>query len=249
MEIKWLGINALQFRAPGVSFWIDPYVSRDREALHHPEEVDRYLTGSPSAVLMTHAHWDHLADMPRIIAKTDTILYASATACNIMRALNVPEKNLRTIAYGDELELPGGVSVRVIESRHLGHDEDAIGYDTPPAQELLAKADNWRCGQVFAFLIKYQGQSILNTGSANLYPPSMKGLECDTLICGISRWRPGFPELLQENLRFRTLIPTHHDEFKLPLDKFYLRDDFTRLKAAIPDLPGRELPILQWQPL
>ena len=42
MEVKWYGINALEFRAPGVSFMIDPYVSRDRGALHHPEEVDRY---------------------------------------------------------------------------------------------------------------------------------------------------------------------------------------------------------------
>ena len=68
MEVKWYGINALEFRAPGVSFMIDPYVSRDRVHLHHPEEVDKYVTSSPSAVLMTHAHWDHLADMPRIIA-------------------------------------------------------------------------------------------------------------------------------------------------------------------------------------
>ena len=249
MEIKWLGINALQFRAPGVSFWIDPYVSRDRERLHHPEEVDRYLSGKPGAVLMTHAHWDHLADMPRVIAKTGTVLYASRTACNIMRALGVPETNLRAIGYGDELELPGGISVSVLESRHLGIDDEAPGYSTPPEPESLDKADNWRCGEVFAFLIKHQGLKILNTGSANLFPPAVKGLECDTLICGISRWKPGFPELLLENLRFRTIIPTHHDEFKLPLDQFRLRDDFIRLRAAIPELPGRELPVLQWQSL
>ncbi len=249
MEIKWLGINALQFRAPGVSFWIDPYVSRDRERLHHPGEVDRYLQGSPGAVLMTHAHWDHLADMPRVIANTGAVLYASRTACNIMRAFNVPEDHLHVIRYGDEFELFGGVCVQVLESRHLGFDGEADGYDCIPARDSLEKADNWRCGEVFAFLITCQGKSVLNIGSANLFPPAMHGLECDTLVCGISRWRHGFPELLQENIHFRSLIPTHHDEFRLPLDKFSLRDDFIRLKAAIPDLPGRELPVLEWQDL
>ena len=249
MEIKWLGINALQFRAPGVSFWIDPYVSRDRERLHHPGEVDRYLQGSPSAVLMTHAHWDHLADMPRVIANTGTVLFASMTACNIMRAFNVPEDHLHVIRYGDELELPGGVSVQVLESRHLGFDGEADGYDCIPAPDSLSKADNWRCGEAFAFLITCQGKTLLNIGSANLFPPAMNGLECDTFVCGISRWRHDFPELLQENIHFRSLIPTHHDEFRLPLDQFSLRDDFIRLKAAIPDLPGRELPVLEWQSL
>ncbi len=249
MEVKWYGINALEFRAPGVSFMIDPYVSRDRGALHHPEEVDRYVTTSPAAVLMTHAHWDHLADMPRIIARTNTVLYASATACNILRALDVPEANLHVIHYGDTLTLPGGVEVAVLESRHKGMDEEAQGYDAPPARESLALADNWRCGEVFGFLIRHGGLSILNIGSANLCPAAVHGLQCDYLIGGISRWQPGFPELLRDNIRFGCLIPTHHDEFTLPLSQFYLRNDLARLQEALPGLKSRELPILQWTTL
>ena len=249
MEVKWYGINALEFRDAGVSFMIDPYVSRDRTALHHPEEVDRYITTSPAAVLMTHAHWDHLADMPRIIARTGTVLYASATACNILRALKVPEDNLRVIRYGDTLTLPGGVEVTVLESRHKGLDDEAPGYDAPPDPASLALADNWRCGEVFGFLIRHNGQTILNIGSANLWPAAVHGLECDYLIGGISRWEPGFPELLTDNIRFGCLIPTHHDEFTLPLSQFRLRNDLQRLQAALPDLKSRELPILQWAAL
>ena len=246
MEVKWYGINALEFRAPGVSFMIDPYVSRDRLHLHHPEEVDRYITSSPSAVLMTHSHWDHLADMPRIIARTGTTLYGSATACNILRALEVPAANLRVIHHGDVLELPGGVQVTVLESRHKGMDGVAPGYDAPPPPESLALADNWLCGEVFGFLIRYNGLVILNIGSANLCPAAVHGMECDYLIAGISRWEDGFPSLLQDNLRFECLIPTHHDEFTLPLAQFRLRNDLQRLQAAMPELRARELPVLQW---
>ena len=249
MEVKWYGINALEFRAPGVSFMIDPYVSRDRVHLHHPEEVDKYVTSSPSAVLMTHAHWDHLADMPRIIARTGTILYASATACNILRSLKVPDTNLRVIHYGEHLELPGGVQVTVVESRHKGMDDEAPGYDTPPSPDTLSLADNWRCGEVFGFLIRHHGLSIYNIGSANLLPSAAHGIQCDYLIAGISRWEDGFPKLLQDNLRFGCLIPTHHDEFTLPLDQFRLRGDLQRLQEAIPGLRVRELPVLQWSNL
>ena len=249
MEVKWYGVNALEFRAPGVSFMIDPYVSRDRVHLHHPEEVDKYVASSPSAVLMTHAHWDHLADMPRIIARTGAILYGSATACNILRSLQVPAANLRAIHYGEHLELPGGVQVTVVESRHKGMPDEAPGYDAPPPPEALSLADNWRCGEVFGFLIRHNGLVIYNVGSANLLPSAVHGLECDYLIAGISRWEDGFPKLLQDNLRFGCLIPTHHDEFTLPLAQFRLRNDLQRLQAAMPGLRARELPVLQWATL
>ena len=250
MEIKWYGTNALEFRcANGTDFAIDLYVSRSRERLHLPDEVDKYVTTRPQWILMTHAHWDHLADMPRIIAKTGAVLHASPTACNIMRALAVPERNLREIRNGDRLELPGGVVAEVLESRHMGLDEEAPGYDAPPPRETLAEADNWRCGEVFAFLLRADGLRILNAGSANLLESAMRETECDYFLCGISRWRDGFPHLLRRAVKFRCLIPTHHDEFRRPLAEFSLRDDLQRLQEALPGLNAWQLPPLTWTSL
>ena len=249
MKVKWFGTNALEFQCEnGTDFMIDMYVSRNRERLNIPSEVEKYVTGVPKWVLMTHAHWDHLADMPQIIAKTGTILYASATACNIMRALEVPEANLHEIRYGDHLELPGGVTVDVLESRHKGYADEAAGYAEPPTRESLASADNWRCGEVFAFLIHAEGRRILNAGSAN-FLDTAKPIVCDEFFCGISRWEEGFPQLLQRNVRFSTLIPTHHDEFRKPLSEFALRGDLPRLQEAIPSLVAKELSPLTWTAL
>ena len=94
LTVKWYGTNALELKHSNGSFMIDPYVSRDNKRFCVPSEVDKYLTSKPDFVLMTHAHWDHLPDMPYLIKKTDTVLYASRTACNIMRTFGVPEKNL-----------------------------------------------------------------------------------------------------------------------------------------------------------
>ena len=249
IEVKWFGINALAIRHDRGMFMIDPYVSRDREKLVVPAEQEKYLTDRPDFVLMTHSHWDHLADMPWFIGKTDTVLYASKTACCIMRSLGVPEKNLREIVFGEELPLPGGVRVTALESRHMGIMPEDNFYTEPQDAELFRERPAWRCGEVFAFRIELEGQVILDTGSANLHKPSMSGQTCDYLICGISRWKEGFPELITENLTFRRFIPVHHDEFTKPLSEFRLRDDLDRLKAVLPGLPVMELPVLQWTEL
>ncbi len=249
LSVKWYGINSLEFRHENGSFMIDPYVSRSREKLYIPEEVDKYITSKPDFVLMTHAHWDHLPDLPHILRNSDTVLYASKSACNIMRALNVPEKNLYPLSYGEVLELPGKVKVTAYESRHMGIEGEPEGYASVPDPGTLQTHSGWRCGETFAFMIEIGGKKILNCGTANLCEKSMHGLECDYLFCGISRYKAGFPELLSANLRYRYLIPTHHDEFTLPLDKFYLRDDLQRLAADIPGLQSFEIPVLQWTDL
>lgn len=245
VKVKWYGVNSLEFKHDKGQFMIDPYVSRDENKLTIPEEVDKYLTSKPDFVLMSHAHWDHLPDMVQLIKKTDTVLYASKTACNIMRALNVSEKNLYELSFGEKLVFDG-VTVTALESRHMGEYNPIDIYENIPDPEDLKSKKNWRCGEVFAFLLQFPDLTVLNIGSANLNPPTMHGLKCDYLIGGISRYKEGFPGLLTENITFKTLIPTHHDEFRLPLSEFKLRDDLQRLQADIPDLKSAELKILDW---
>ena len=100
IAVRWYGLNALEFRHRNGSFMIDPYVSRSPEKITIPEEVEKYLVSRPDFVLMTHSHWDHLPDMPLLIRRTGTVLYASRTACNIMRSLGVAEKkSARTLLW------------------------------------------------------------------------------------------------------------------------------------------------------
>ena len=160
--------------------------------------------------------------------------------------IDVPEKNLHELSYGEVIEMPGGIFVTALESRHMGSDDLQPCYDAPPPLETLNRCSTWRCGEVFSYLIELEGKTLMNIGSANIHVPSMSGADCDWLFCGISRWKPGFPELLMRNIHFKCLIPTHHDEFTVPLDQTYIRDDLERLKQAIPNLNARQLPIAQW---
>jgi len=244
VAVRWLGINALEFRHSRGSFMIDPYVSRNPVQLTVSDEVDRYLHGPADFILMTHSHWDHLPDVPRVIAHSGATLYASKTACAIMRKVGVPEQHLHELTYGEVLNLPGEVRVTALESRHMEPTGAPGCYQSVPTVSTQARA-HWLCGEVFAFLIEVEGQRILNIGSANFHLPALDQQHCDHFFCGISRWKPGFPELLG-HITFRHFYPTHHDDFVHPLREFALRDDYIRLKTALPDLTGNELPVLEW---
>ena len=252
ISIRWLGLNAFEFRLGGRELLIDPYVSRNRDLIHVPEEVEKYIDVSPRLrdrmpwILMTHSHWDHLGDTAYMIRRIGGAAFCgSRTACNILRAQGVDEMWMNMIEYGDVLEPGEDIRVTALESRHK-EPYDPGFYDAPP--EKLECTSDWRCGEVFAFLIEYGGVRILNTGSANLHLPAVDGLECDYWLCGISRWNPDFPELMS-HIRFKKLIPTHHDAYTKPLSQFSLRNDLERLRAAVPDLPVMELEVLKPTPL
>ena len=248
ISLRWLGLNAFELHLGDREVLIDPYVSRNRDLIHVPGEVEKYIDVSPRflnlipSILMTHSHWDHLGDTAEIIKRIGgATFFGSRTACNILRAQGVDEKDLWEIKYGWNLEYDGKIRVSALESRHK-EPYDPGFYDAPPKK--LECTSDWRCGEVFAFLIEYDGVRILNVGSANLHLPAVDGLECDYFLCGISRWNPDFPELLS-HIRFKKFIPTHHDAYTKPLSEFKLRGDLERLRAVMPDLPVMELEVLK----
>ena len=248
ISLRWLGLNAFELQLGDRELLIDPYVSRNRDLIHVPGEVEKYIDVSPRfldripSILMTHSHWDHLGDTAEIIGRIGgASFWGSRTACNILRAKGVDDMWLNEIEYGDVLDIGNAVKITALESRHK-EPYDPGFYDVPPTK--LECTSDWRCGEVFAFLIEYDGMRILNVGSANLHLPAVDGLECDYFLCGISRWNPDFPELLS-HIRFKKFIPTHHDAYTLPLSEFKLRGDLERLRAVMPDLPLMELEVLK----
>ena len=108
-----------------------------------------------------------------------------------------------------------------------------------------------RCGEIFAFLFHFGDLTVLNTGSANFLPETLKGTVCDYFFCGVSKWQQGFPRMCAENVRFGCLVPTHYDQFyDQPLTSFSLRDDFQRFRTELlrilPAAKFREPEILEY---
>jgi len=91
IRVTYLGVNGFQFETSGHALLVDPYFTRVAlfsAALNHriesnPGRVNeglRHVQRRVDAVLVTHAHFDHLLDVPEIMRRTHAQLLAGPTA-------------------------------------------------------------------------------------------------------------------------------------------------------------------------
>src|SRR5258706_11770524 len=109
--MRWLGVAGIELSVGGRTLLIDPFVSRPparrlwagrvgSDGALVAEKVPRGDVG-----LVTHAHWDHIMDVPEVARRTGAAVYGSPNACALLQALRVPPAQLHRLAAGDRLRL------------------------------------------------------------------------------------------------------------------------------------------------
>jgi L-ascorbate metabolism protein UlaG (beta-lactamase superfamily) len=94
VRVTYLGVNGYQFEANGHALLVDPYFTRAGltsiafQQRLEPNETRisfglRHVRSRADAVLVTHAHFDHLLDVPEIMKRTNARLVAGVTAANL----------------------------------------------------------------------------------------------------------------------------------------------------------------------
>ncbi len=194
LQVRFLGVGGFSLRYRDALVLSPPmYSNPDVLAVEFgdiaadPARVAAFLEpgslGDTSAILVGHAHYDHLLDVPLLWAQTEAAtIYGNTSVRNLMLAAGVPERAVVAVddpavaladmrmcpddmctglAAGTEgawIELPGA-RARALCSEHPDQIFGIVHFapgcvDTVP-MPLPTAADQWREGATMAFLVDF----------------------------------------------------------------------------------------------
>lgn len=257
IRVTYLGVNGYQFETGEHALLVDPYFTRVslwRVASNRPIASDAarvaagltHVRPRVAAVLVTHAHFDHLLDVPEVMRHTRAQLVADATAANLVQALGVSRAKCSVVNPGDRKTI-GPWKISVLAAQHdrlIGSAPPFPGNVSAPAKSPR-KASDWKLGQPLAFLIEANGQRIYidSGGRPDSSLPRVGRVDLAILGVALPDSRKRFARAIRA-LRPRYILPSHQDDFFTPFDRGFRFGKLTSFPSVLriyekEHLPGR----------
>ncbi len=198
------------------------------------------------AILVGHAHYDHLMDVPRVWREytPHAKIFGSLTAKHILRGFDIPDDQIETLnsiaasrwTAGRWVVL-GDLRFMAIESEHAPHAFGIKVYGGEIREDLNRpprRAAGYREGQTFAFLIDFldpDGSVAFrihyqdSASNAPLgYPPTLQGDDRRSvdvaIVCAASFSQvQGYPEGILRAVDARYVVMGHWEDFFISQEK------------------------------
>jgi L-ascorbate metabolism protein UlaG (beta-lactamase superfamily) len=161
-EVQWLGQAAFRITTPGGKVIVtDPWLSRN--PLTPPAYKDIAALGKVDALLVTHAHGDHIGDAPAIAKRNDIPLYAPGDLNQVLTTLGVlPGKQLPRFNKSGSFSPTPGIKVTAVHAEHssvfVWHnpatDKDESHYGGEPVGYIIEMENGfkiWHMGDTGLF--------------------------------------------------------------------------------------------------
>lgn len=240
MTLHWLGTTGWVVRTDGTTILVDPYMTRfdvglaagrfdadtplrsDPDAVRDGLERAGVDLADVDAVLVTHTHWDHFADVPEIARASGASVFTTLTGYLLARSLDVPANRLAVVKGGEHLRV-GDVVVEVARSLHSRTGSGGLlfpGLHTtvPPRPRTISELPE---GDTLAYKVTGPGGgSGLLLGASDFDERALQGLAPDVVAVPVPMndvTADYVPRLLAALDRPRQIVPVHWDDFESPL--------------------------------
>ena len=215
---RWLGVAGIELRVDDHTLVIDPFLTRPPiwrmwfGRLRPDRELIAKKIPTCDYVLVTHAHWDHLMDVPDVARNTGARVLGSQNSCRLMLTCGVPEDKIRQIKVGDRLTL-GEFQVEVFPAEHVRIPCPLQG---PVASELAPplRARDYRMDEMYCYRVSVGRYELVT--DPGVTPED--GVAAEVLFVHPYR-KEGYYETLLQRVRPRIVIPYHWDDFFRSLAK------------------------------
>ena len=131
-KLRWLGTAGFHIQGPGLDILVDPYLSRPKGA-NPPPFLEAEEFRNVETILVTHGHFDHAMDVPRIMEV--------APQARVLASVGVTRTLLRAGAPADRVQaLRDGQQVNVGAGTVTALDTDHTWFDIPLVMKTLRKS-------------------------------------------------------------------------------------------------------------
>ncbi|WNM33552.1 MBL fold metallo-hydrolase [Streptomyces sp. Li-HN-5-11] len=254
VSFRWLGTAGWRIDVGDRTVLFDPYLTRFSTGLYEnafdphtplqsrPEVVDAHI-GRPELVLVSHSHWDHLADVPHIARKTGARVVGTLTTYHLLVALGVDAAQISVVKGGEVLDF-GGIVVEVVPSLHSRNKNYAYfapGTLNAPPAKVPGTISDLPEGDTLAFRVTAGdgGPSAFLMGASDFCERAVRGLRPDLAMIAVpsstatDRYVPRLVRALDTP---DVVVPVHWDNFELPLSGSPVRDPAMDLDAFLAEI-------------
>ncbi|WP_369657886.1 MBL fold metallo-hydrolase [Streptomyces sp. RPA4-2] len=251
-SLRWFGTSGWRIDVDGRTVLFDPYITRFRTGLFDgafdpgtelrtdPNLVREHV-GHPELVLVSHAHWDHLADVPHIARTTGARVVGTETTYHLLVAFGVDPGQISVVKGGEVLDFGGGLTVEVVASLHSRNKKYSYfapgTLHAPPTTPPRTISDLPE-GDTLAFLVTAGsgGPSAFLMGASDFSERAVRGLRPDLAMVAVpagTATHDYVPRLLRALDRPGVVVPVHWDDFEEPLTAPPRRDPSMDLDAFV----------------
>ncbi|MFF9818727.1 MBL fold metallo-hydrolase [Streptomyces sp. NPDC014006] len=255
-SFRWLGTAGWRIDVGARTVLFDPYLTRFTTGLYEgafdphtplqtqPEVVDAHI-GRPELVLVSHSHWDHLADVPHIAKTTGARVVGTLTTYHLLVALGVDAAQISVVKDGEVLDF-GGIVVEVVPSLHSRNKNCsyfAPGTLSTPSAKVPRTIADLPEGDTLAFQVTVgdKGPSAFLMGASDFSERAVRGLRPDLAMIAVpssTATHRYAPRLVHALSTPDVVIPVHWDNFEVPLSGSPVRDPVMDVDAFVAQVRG-----------